>query len=134
MGKEPVMSQRTARPGPGRRTPVPRRKESLNPSCCLVAQYYSTLPDPMDCSPPGSSVHGISQARMQEYWSGLPFPSPGDLPNPKIQPASPALAGRFFYLSHQGSQITHKKGNLGAGSPATWGHCPLPSGLVKQLG
>ena len=32
----------------------------------------------------------------QEYWSGLPFPSPGDLPDPGIKPASPALAGRFF--------------------------------------
>ena len=28
---------------------------------------------------------------MQEYWSGLPFPSPGDLPNPGIEPGSPAL-------------------------------------------
>ena len=36
---------------------------------------------------------------MQEYWSGLPFPPPGDLPNPGIEPrspASPALAGGFF--------------------------------------
>ena len=32
----------------------------------------------------------------QEYWNGLPFPSPGDLPDPGIKPASPALAGRFF--------------------------------------
>ena len=32
----------------------------------------------------------------QEYWSGLPFPSPGDLPNPGIEPKSPALAGSFF--------------------------------------
>ena len=32
----------------------------------------------------------------QKYWSGLPFPSPGDLPDPGIEPASPALAGRFF--------------------------------------
>ena len=32
----------------------------------------------------------------QEYWSGLPFPSPGDLPNPGIKPASPASAGRFL--------------------------------------
>ena len=32
----------------------------------------------------------------QEYWSRLPFPTPGDLPNPGIEPASPALAGRFF--------------------------------------
>ena len=38
----------------------------------------------------------------QEYWSGLPFPSPGDLPNPGIEPTSlrsPALAGRFFTTS-----------------------------------
>jgi len=32
----------------------------------------------------------------QEYWSGLSFPSPGDLPDPRIEPPSPALAGRFF--------------------------------------
>ena len=32
----------------------------------------------------------------QEHWSGLPFLSPGDLPDPGIEPASPALAGRFF--------------------------------------
>ena len=32
----------------------------------------------------------------QEYWGGLPFPSPGDLPNPEIKPTSPALAGGFF--------------------------------------
>ena len=31
-----------------------------------------------------------------EFWSGLPFPSPGDLPNPGIEPGSPALAHRFF--------------------------------------
>ena len=32
----------------------------------------------------------------QEYWSGLPFPPPGDLPDPGIEPMSPALAGGFF--------------------------------------
>ena len=42
----------------------------------------------MDCSLPGSSVHGIFQAG---YWSGLPFPSPGDLPDPGIEPRSPIL-------------------------------------------
>ena len=40
------------------------------------------------CSLPGSSIHGISR---QEYWSGLPFPSPGDLPDPGIEPRSPTL-------------------------------------------
>ena len=39
-------------------------------------------------SPPGSSVRGISQARILEW---LPFPSPGDLPNPGIEHESPAL-------------------------------------------
>ena len=45
----------------------------------------------MDYSLAGSSVHGFPR---QEYWSGLPFPSPEDLPNPGTEPASPALAGR----------------------------------------
>ena len=35
----------------------------------------------------------------QEYWSGLPLPSPGDLPGPGMKPKSPALAGRFFLPS-----------------------------------
>ena len=51
--------------------------------CVLVAQSSPTLCDPMD-----SSFHGIFR---QEYWSGLPFPSPGDLPNPGVKPGSPAL-------------------------------------------
>ena len=53
-----------------------------------VAQLCPTLCDPMDCSPPGSSSMGFSR---QEYWSGSPFPSPGDLPDPRIEPRSPAL-------------------------------------------
>ena len=62
----------------------------------LALQSYLTLCDPVDCSPPGSSVHGIFP---QEYGSGLPFPTPGDLPCPGIEPSSaesPALGGRFF--------------------------------------
>ena len=61
------------------------------------AQSCLTLCDLMDCSPPGSSVRGVFS--RQEYWSGLPFPSPGYLPYPGIKPVSPAyltLAGRFF--------------------------------------
>ena len=54
----------------------------------VCAQPCLTLCNPMDCSPPGSSVMEFSR---QEYWSGLPFPSPGDLPNPEIKPRSPAL-------------------------------------------
>ena len=47
-----------------------------------VAQSCLTLCNHMNCSLPGSSVQGISQ---KEYWSGLPFPSPGDLSNPGIK-------------------------------------------------
>ena len=49
----------------------------------------------MDGSPPGSSVHGIIPTRI-EYWSELPFPSPGDLSDPGMEFASPAFAGGFF--------------------------------------
>ena len=53
-----------------------------------VAQSCPILRDPMDYSPPGSSVHGIFQARILEW---VAIPSPGDLPNPGIEPRSPAL-------------------------------------------
>ena len=54
----------------------------------LDTQSCLTVCDPMDYSLPGSSVHGIIH---QEYWSGLPCPPPGDLPDPGIKPGSPAL-------------------------------------------
>ena len=47
----------------------------------------------MDSSPPDSSVHGISQAKTPE-WVAISYS--GDLPNPGIEPVSPALAGRLF--------------------------------------
>ena len=62
-------------------------------------QSYPTLCDPMGCSLPVSSVHGILQ---QEYWNVLPWPPSGTLPNPGNKPASlmsPALAGGFFTTS-----------------------------------
>ena len=55
----------------------------------LVAQSCLTFCDPMGCSLPGSSVHGGFS--RQEYWSGLPCPPPGVLPDPGIKPGSPAL-------------------------------------------
>ena len=61
-------------------------------------QSRLTLCNPMDCSPPGSSV-GFSR---QEYWSGSPSPPPGDLPKAGMEPASPlspALAGSLFSTS-----------------------------------
>ena len=61
-------------------------------SCLLSCFNCVRLCDPMS-SPLGSSIHGISQARILEW---VAFPSPGDLPNPGIKPMSPALAGGFF--------------------------------------
>ena len=60
--------------------------------------------DPMDCSPPGSSAMGFSG---QEYWSGLPFPSPRDLPDAGIEPMCPALAGGFFTTEPPGKPRTN---------------------------
>ena len=61
--------------------------------CVLVTQSCLTLCDPwtVTCQAPVST--GFPR---QKYWSGLPFPTPGDLPNPGIEPKSPALVGRFF--------------------------------------
>ena len=52
----------------------------------LIAQPFRLFETPWGV--PGSSVHGILQ---QEYWNGLPFRSPGDLPDPGIKPRSPVL-------------------------------------------
>ena len=59
----------------------------------------------MDCSPPSSSVHGFPR---QEYWNGLPLPSPGDLPNPGIKLWSPALQADSLPIELQGSPWGHQ--------------------------
>ena len=48
----------------------------------------------------------------QEYWSGLPFPSPGDLPDPGIKPTFPASAGKFFTNEPPGVTLIKKKKKL----------------------
>ena len=55
----------------------------------LVAQSCPTLCNPVEFSPPGSSVHGIGFSR-QQYWSGLPFPPAGNFPDLGIEPGSSA--------------------------------------------
>ena len=61
-----------------------------------LLQFCLILCDPMDCSPPGSSVHGIIQARILEW---IALPPPGDLSDPGIKPEYPSLAGGFFTTS-----------------------------------
>ena len=67
----------------------------------LLAQSCPTLCDTMDCSLPGSSIHGIFQARELQYWSGLPCPPPGNLPDAGMKPTSPALQVDSLLLSYQ---------------------------------
>ena len=69
---------------------------------CVCAQSCLTLCDPMDCSLPDSSVREISEARIL---SGLPFPSPVDLPDLGIELESPALAGGFFTTESSGKPL-----------------------------
>ena len=61
-------------------------------SRCLVAKWYPTLLDSMNCSLPGSSVHGILQARILD-WVAISFSKGSSLPG--IEPTSPALVGFF---------------------------------------
>ena len=80
----------------------------------LVTQLCPTLCDPIDCSPPGSSVHAILQARILT-WVAIPFIRGSSWPRDQTQ--SPALQADFFFyhLSNQGSpkvvilQIKKKK-------------------------
>ena len=58
-----------------------------------VTKSRSTLATPWTVAPQAPRSMGFPR---QEYWSGLPFPPPGDLPNPRIESASLALAGGFF--------------------------------------
>ena len=74
------------------------KQETRESSCWNPSSPSSHVQfcNPWDDSPPGSSVHGISQARILEW---VAVSSSGDLPNPRMKPtssSSPALAGRFF--------------------------------------
>ena len=89
----------------------------------LVTQSCSTLCDPMECSPPAPLSMGFSR---QEYWSGLPFPYPGDLPDPGIEPGSLLHCRQILYhlsygevhaLAYSWSGLTSVIGRVGGNSP-----------------
>ena len=88
-------------PDPGIEPGSPALQVDSLPSEPPAAKFLRSCPtlfNPLDCSPLGSSVYGILQARILEW---LAIPPPGDLPDPGIEPASPslmllALASRFF--------------------------------------
>ena len=65
---------------------------------CSVGKLYPTL-----CDLPWTMTHQVPLSMgfsRQEYWNGLPFPPPGDLPHPGIKPRSPALQADALLLSH----------------------------------
>ena len=65
--------------------------------CCLVTKSCPTFCESMDYSCQAPLSMGFPR---QEHWSGLPFPSPGDLPNPGIEFKSPELAGEKAMAPH----------------------------------
>ena len=71
----------------------------------LCAQSCLTLCGPMDCALQAPLFMGFSR---QEYWSGFPFASPGDLPNPVLgtEPKSPAWQADSLPLGHLGNPIS----------------------------
>ena len=79
-------------------------KTSYSSPCCMHAHLCPTLCNPTDCNPQAPLFMGFCR---QEYWSGLPFPTPGDLPDPGIKPESPVFAGRFFTTEPPGKPIVH---------------------------
>ena len=76
-------------------------KEMMRCVCAKSLQLCPSLCNPVDCNPPGLLSMGFSR---QEYWSGLPFPSQGDLPDPGIKPTSPVNPS-FQYCSVQFSSV-----------------------------
>ena len=80
---------------------IPEDESHFNKMSLFLFNRSVLFCDLLDCSPPQSPLSmGFPR---QEYWSGLPFPSPGDLPDPGIEPESPALHEDPLPLSHQRS-------------------------------
>ena len=78
---------------------------------CFITKSCPTLCNPVDCSPPGSSVHGILQARWQG-WAAMPSSRGSSWPRDlNGSPASPALAGRFLTTEPPGRPLSiHRTG------------------------
>ena len=74
------------------------------------AQWCLTLCDHMECSHPGSSVHGIFPAGVLEW---VAISSSTDLPNPGFKPESPTLQADSLSLSHQGNPMGASRGLVG---------------------
>ena len=88
---------------------IKKSRESWRANCCLAGSLWLcsavsclTLCDFRGCSRQAPLSMGLSQ---QGCWTGLPFPSPGDVPNPGTESRSPTLQAILYHLSHQGSPV-----------------------------
>ena len=74
-------------------------------ACVLLLQFYPAVCDPGTVAHEAPLSMGFSR---QEYWSGLPFSSLGDLSDPGLEPTSPALADGFFISEPPGKPLICK--------------------------
>ena len=91
-----------------------RLRECLNTVCPCLSILYRVVCMHACSAIPQAVAHQIPlsmEFSRQEYWNGLPFPPPGDLPNPGIELTSPALAGRFFTTEPPGKPQQSVYGN-----------------------
>ena len=75
---------------------INKMAKHIGACCCLVANLCLTLREPLDCSLPGSSVHGILQARILEQVAMLSSRGSSRPRDWQASPVSPVLAGKFF--------------------------------------
>ena len=122
-------------PWPCRLFSVPSQPPFLTPAHCVlccrcsVAKSCPTLCDPMDCSPPGSSIHGISQARILG-WVAIPFSRGSSRPRDRTHVC--CITGGFFTTEPPGKPPPRAKGPFypralpWARFPWSSPHCDLP--------
>ena len=99
---------------------------------CSVARLCPILCNPMDCACQASLSMGCPR---QEYWSGSPFPTPGNLSNPEVELTSAAVAGGFFTTGSPGKPLNKGCCCCSVVFNSMWPHglqhaqlsCPSPS-------
>ena len=109
---------------------------------CLVAQSCPTLCDPVDCRLQPARFLCPQGFSRQDYWSGLPYPPPGDFPNPGIKPRSPAsqadslpseLSGKSICIYRHGHFTTWAKRTGAQDQQPSLSHICLYALLADRL-
>ena len=107
---------------------------------CLCVLSHSAVSDSAILWPVAHQAPLPVRFSRQEYWGGLPFPSPGDLPDPGIEPISPALAGEFFTTGTTGKPICghefeqtlgDSEGQSGLACCSLWVHKELDMSYIQ---